>query len=98
MHMSCRIAVNMAKRAAAGAMPPVYSPAAFEPSDAPRRNTQRTSSSVLAAKRDPGRIFAIALSGLVALSFVCYAVYAHQWSELSAMRHLGNPTEQNGYW
>jgi hypothetical protein len=37
------------------------------------------------------------LSGLVALGFVCYAVYAHQWPELSAMRHLGNPTEQNGY-
>jgi hypothetical protein len=39
------------------------------------------------------RIIAVALIAFAALSFVSYAVYAHQ-----SMRHLGNPTEQNGYW
>jgi hypothetical protein len=85
----------MAKRAAAGTRPPVCSPAVFEPPDTPQPNTQRILSSAVAAKRDPGRIFAMAVSSFVALSFVSYAVYAHQWSELSAMRHLGNPPLQN---
>jgi hypothetical protein len=93
--MSCRISVNMVKRAAAGTRLPVCSPTVFEPSDIPQRNTQQVSSSAVVAKRDPGRIFAMAVSSFVALSFVSYAVYAHQWSELSAMRHLGNPPLQN---
>jgi len=37
----------------------------------------------------------MAVSGFVVLSFVSYVVYAHQWSKLSAMRHLGNPPLQN---
>ncbi len=30
------------------------------------------------------------LSLLVALSFISYATYVHQWLELSTLRHLGN--------
>jgi len=31
----------------------------------------------------------MAFSVIAALSLVSYATYAHQWSELSALRHLG---------
>ena len=83
--------MNMVKRAAAETRPLVCSLPVFEPSDMPRRIAR----SAVAAKLDPGRLFAMALSGLVALTFVSYAVYAHEWSELSAMRHLGNPPPQD---
>jgi hypothetical protein len=106
MHMSCRIAVNMAKRAAAGAIsvsvwPDEETDSPFrgtEPAPVSRINSRYTSRKTITLKYDLARIIAVALIAFAALSFVSYAVYAHQWSELSAMRHLGNPTEQNGYW
>jgi hypothetical protein len=92
--MSCRISVNMAKRAAAGAMkssvrlddeidgpPTVQIPISLR---------QHGSSRAIAQKRHPARVFAMGLSLLVALSFISYATYVHQWLELSALRHLGN--------
>jgi hypothetical protein len=95
--MSCRASVNMVKRAAAGARPLVCLPPVFEPFDIPKQATRRVSSSAVAAKRDPGRFFAMAVSGFIALSFICYGVYAHQWPELSAMRHLGKPPQQDSF-
>ncbi len=91
--MTCRIAVNMAKRAAIGA---VSVPAASweEETDSSshatdftlisQRNSQRNS----AGARGLWRATAIAFSVFVVLSFASYAAYAHQWSELSALRHL----------
>jgi hypothetical protein len=86
----------MAKRAAAGAIvrcvslddeidgsPTVQSPVSL-------RNKQHGSSRAIARKRHPARVFAMGLSLFVALGFVSYATYVHQWSELSALRHLGD--------
>jgi hypothetical protein len=95
--MSCRIAVNMAKRAAAGAMSmPVWSDEetgsplyAADRSLTSRRRNQHKSGGAVVLRYDLGRVTAIAFSVFVALSFVSYAAYAHQWSELSALRHLG---------
>ena len=95
--MSCRISVNMVKRAAPGARPLVCLSPVFEFSDVPKHAARRASSGAVVAKRDPGRLLAMVISGFVALSFVSYGVYAHQWSELSAMRHLGKPLQQNSY-
>jgi hypothetical protein len=96
----------MAKRAAAGAIvrrvslddevdgPPIVQvPISLE-------NKQHGSSRAIAQKRRPARVFAMGLSLLVALSFISYATYVHQWLELSALRHLGSgpsPNELNGY-
>jgi hypothetical protein len=89
--MSCRVALNMAKRAAAGA---VSVPAALseEETDSStdftpisQRNSQRGSGAT-----GLGRVTAIAFSVFAVLSFASYAAYAHQWSELSALRHLGS--------
>jgi hypothetical protein len=89
----------MAKRAAAGAtsMPvwsdeetgsPLY--AADRIPISRRRNPQ-----AVVLRYDLRRVTAIAFSVLVALSFVSYAAYAHQWSELSALRHLGKASPAN---
>jgi hypothetical protein len=94
--MSCRIAVNMAKRAAAGATSmSVWSDektvSRFHvPAVAlvPRLNRQHASQTI-ALRYDLGRVTAMAFAVFAALGFVSYAIYAHQWSELSAMRHLG---------
>jgi hypothetical protein len=99
------MSMNMAKRAAAGAMKTsawsedeTHTP--FHATDhipISWRNKQRGSNRTVALTRDPGRVFAMALSIFVALSFVSYAAYVHQWSELSAMRHLGKASEPNSY-
>jgi hypothetical protein len=91
------MSVNMIKRSAAGARPLVCLPPVFELSDIPKNAALQASSAAVVAKRDPGRLFAIAISGFVALSLVSYGVYAHQWPELSAMRHLGKPLQQDSY-
>ena len=85
--MSCRMAMNMAKRAAAGVPSGlVWSDEAFgsfgsigvaSPS-LPRERPRRLRHTIVAG-------FCV----FAALSFVSYAAYAHQWSELSALRHLG---------
>ena len=97
--------MNMAKRAAAGAMK--VSAWSEDQTDSPLhatdhipiswRNKQRGSNRAVALTRDPARFFAIAPSIFVALSLVSYATYVHQWSELSAMRHLGKASEPNSY-
>ena len=53
-------------------------------------NNRHGSNRAIAQRRYPARIFAIGLSLLVALSFISYATYVHQWLELSTLRHLGN--------
>ena len=60
------------------------------------RNKEHGSSRAIAHKPHRARLFAMGLSLLVALSFVSYATYVHQWSELSALRHLGNGPVANG--
>jgi hypothetical protein len=50
---------------------------------------------VIALRYNPRPVFAKALFMFAALSFISYAVYAHQWSELSALRHLGNASPAN---
>ena len=99
------MSVNMAKRVAAGAMK--VSAWSDDETDSPLhatdyipiswRNKQRGLNRTVALTRDPRRIFAMALSIFVALSFVSYAAYVHQWSELSAMRHLGKVFGPNSY-
>jgi hypothetical protein len=99
------MSVNMAKRAAAGAMKvSAWSEdEANSPSHATYhipvswRNKQGGSNRTVALTRDPRRVFAMALSIFIALSLVSYAIYVHQWSELSAMRHLGKASEPNIY-
>jgi hypothetical protein len=92
--MSCRVALNMAKRAAAGA---VSVPAALseEETDSSSHATDFTPISQRNSQRGSGatglgRATAIAFSVFAVLSFASYAAYAHQWSELSALRHLGS--------
>jgi len=105
IRMSCRIAVNMAKRAAAGAISgPVWP---NEESESPfraanlalisRSNRQHASRRTTRLRNDLGRIVAVAFSVFTALSFVSYAAYAHQWSELSALRHLGKASPAPAY-
>ena len=99
------MSMNMAKRAAAGAMK--ISAWSEDETDAPLpatdhipipwRNKQRGSNRTVALTRNPAWVFAMALSLFVALSFVSYAAYVHHWSELSAMRHLGKASEPNSY-
>jgi hypothetical protein len=96
IQMSCRIAVNMAKRAAAGAVvtPSVWlENEADSPSYAidrvPTLARKRVSNDVIALRCDPARSLIMGLSIFVTISFVSYVAYAHQWSELSALRHLG---------
>ena len=50
---------------------------------------KRVSNDVIASRCDPARSFITGLSIFVTLSFISYAAYVHQWSELSALRHLG---------
>ena len=99
------MSMNMAKRAAAGAMKvsawsedetdtPLH---ATDHIPIPWRNKQRGSNCTVALTRNPAWVFAMALSLFVALSFVSYAAYVHHWSELSAMRHLGKASEPNSY-
>ena len=87
--MSCRIAVNMAKRAAAGA---VVRPSGWLENEADSPSFAIDQIPTSARKRvsnDPARSFITGLSIFVTLSFISYAAYVHQWSELSALRHLG---------
>jgi hypothetical protein len=84
----------MAKRAAAGAVSvPVWSEEetdspshATDPTLISQRNGQRSSAGAMGL----WRVTAIAFSVFVVLSSASYAAYAHQWSELSALRHLGS--------
>jgi hypothetical protein len=91
--MSCRIAVNMAKRAAAGAMS--VSVALDDEIDSPFHAADLTPISPRKTQRRVRRAVVIAFCAFAALSFVSYAAYAHQWSELSALRHLGKATLAN---
>ncbi len=59
-----------------------------------RRNQYKPGGAVI-LRYDLGRVAAIAFSIFVALSFVSYAAYVHQWSELSALRHLGEASPAN---
>jgi hypothetical protein len=92
--MTCRIAVNMAKRAATGAVS-VPATSWEEETDGSSHATdfslisQRKSQRSSAGARGPWRATAVAFSVFAVLSFASYAAYAHQWSELSALRHLG---------
>ena len=105
IRMSCRIAVNMAKRAAAGAMSVPVWPNEETESPFPAANLAPISRSngKLASRRtttlryDLGRVIAVAFAVFAALSFVSYAAYAHQWSELSALRHLGKASPAPEY-
>ena len=86
----------MAKRAAAGAIIRCVS-LDDEIEDPPTdqilillQNNRHGSNRAIAQRHYPARIFAMGLSLLVALSFISYATYVHQWLELSTLRHLGN--------
>jgi len=98
VHMSCRIAVNMAKRAAAGAIS--ISVSLDEEIDSSFHAADLTPISPRKKQHSLRRAVVIAFCAFAALSFVSYAAYAHQWSELSALRHLGKATlanELNGH-
>ena len=86
--MTCRIAVNMAKRAAAGTVS-VPATSWEEETDSSSHATDFRSQRSSAGARGPWRATAVAFSVFAVLSFASYAAYAHQWSELSALRHLG---------
>jgi hypothetical protein len=91
----------MAKRAAAGAI--IRHVSLDDEIDGPPtakipislRNRQHDCSRAIAHKPHPARLFVMGLSLLVALSFVSYATYVHQWAALSALRHLGNGPSAN---
>jgi hypothetical protein len=92
----------MAKRAAAGAMS--VSVWSDEETRSPLRGVDDlaavlriTSRQTVLLKYSLTRIFAVALTVFAVVSFVSYAAYAHQWSELSALRHLGKAAELNSY-
>ena len=93
----------MAERASCGAMSmPIWSDNdtgsplyAADRSLISRRRNQHKSGGAVIARYDLGRVTAIAFSVFVALSFVSYAAYVHQWSELSALRHLGEASPAN---
>jgi hypothetical protein len=92
------MSVNMAKRAAAGAMS--ISVSLDEEIDSPFHAVNLTRISPRNKLHSLRRAVVIACCALAALSFVSYAAYAHQWSELSALRHLGKATlanELNGH-
>ena len=101
MTMSCRTAVNMTKRAAAGAtktfvrLDDETGPPSYTIDRVPISRRRRSSNGVIALRYNPRPAFAKALFMFAALSFISYAVYAHQWSELSALRHLGNASPAN---
>jgi hypothetical protein len=78
----------MAKRAAAGAMIRSVWPDEIDVSPGDRILISPRHCST--QKRYPARVFAAGLSIFVALGFISYATYVHQWSELSALRHLGD--------
>jgi hypothetical protein len=98
--MSCRIAVNMAKRAAAGAMSRSISLDERSGGSVYRGHRalisgthgQHTARKAITLKYDRARIIIAAVTVFAALGFVSYAAYAHEWSELSALRHLGKPS------
>jgi hypothetical protein len=97
--MSCRTAVNMTKRAAAGAVSAaVWSDEGFgDPLQAvtpviSRSAARSNKRQVLGYDRASRTL--IAFSVFAMLSLVSYATYAHQWAELSALRHLGNTSPQ----
>jgi hypothetical protein len=86
----------MTKRAAAGVTTPSVwldsetDPASYAIDRMPISRPRCGSKNVIALRYNPRRVFAKAFSIFVALSFISYATYAHQWSELSALRHLGS--------
>jgi hypothetical protein len=88
----------MAKRAAAGARITSVWPDEIDDSRPDRIliSPQHGSNRAIAQKRYPARVFAMGLSIFVALGFISYATYVHQWLELSALRHLGNGPLANG--
>jgi hypothetical protein len=79
------MAVNMARRAAAGdRRVPVGSD---EQTDHPGRRSKPVSPGKNRLRLQRAVILGFCM--FAALGFVSYAAYAHQWSELSALRHLG---------
>jgi hypothetical protein len=94
--MSCRIAVNMARRAAAGTINVTASypdeiddphPAA----DIASKRSRKLASRPVKRRYDLRRLATVVLCVCTVLGFASYGAYAHQWAELSALRHLGSP-------
>jgi len=83
----------MAKRAAAGAM--TISVPLDQENDSPFHAVDLARISPRKRQHRFWRAVVVALCTFAALSFVSYAAYAHQWSELSALRHLGKSTPAN---
>jgi hypothetical protein len=52
-------------------------------------NRQHAPPKAVILKYDRARIIIAVFTLFAALGFVCYAAYAHEWLELSALRHLG---------
>jgi hypothetical protein len=85
----------MTRRAAAGAMSVgVWSEEeAVAPIHvAPPRMSHSKKAQVLGYQRTTRTLMAFSVMAM--LSLVSYATYAHQWSELTALRHLGNTSPQ----
>ena len=104
IRMSCRIAVNMAKRAQAARATRISDWLDDEPDNliwaddqAPsmRDNKQHSSGRTTTLRYNSRRVVAIAFWLFAAFSIISYAAYAHQWSELSALRHLNKATPAN---
>jgi hypothetical protein len=89
-HMSCRTAVNMTKRAAAGAISASVwlEEEALAPLHVDPPKLSRSKKTQIVGYQRTSRTL-MAFSVIAALSLVSYATYAHQWAELSALRHLG---------
>ena len=80
----------MTKRAAAGAMSTsiwleeeALAPLHIDPPTLSRSNKTQ----IVGYRRTARTLMAFSI--IAALSLVSYATYAHQWCELSALRHLG---------
>jgi hypothetical protein len=88
--MSCRTAVNMTKRAAAGAISASVwlEEEALVPLHVDPPKLSRSKKTQIVGYQRTSRTL-MAFSVIAALSLVSYATYAHQWAELSALRHLG---------
>jgi hypothetical protein len=97
--MSCRIAVNMAKRAAAGAVSVSVwldeeTSASVRAVDLPMAlatSSQHSSHKGNPPKYRRAHVIITAFCVFAVLGFISYGAYAHEWAELSALRHLGKP-------
>ena len=89
----------MAKRAAAGAINVTVSYS--DEIDDPRRAadvasiswSRKLGSRAIKRRYDLRRLATILLCVCAVLGFASYGAYAHQWAELSALRHLGTASK-----